>query len=458
MADGKSQVKIRATVTDIDGNPAAGKTVTFKTTAGVLKAASATSSDIGLAEVMLLSSTFAGPATVSAECDGFIAQVDIQFIPGPADHIVMYALPDIVPPNGQFNIAAIVMDYYNNRLDDQRLTFLVRQAYGNGEVLDSKEMTPDQAEDGVYRSTLGAVYGNFDLEIMARVSNGVNKKVIVTVDPDAVIVGAISVKAGTDKMEADGRSTTTIRATVLDYNNQPAPGITVDFSTTLGSLNLSQKTTDQNGFAEVTLRSGTTWGTATVTADANGFKARVDVLLTSGKAGGMNVEAVPETVLPGAQSTIIAELNNGAGQPVEGEMLYFDLYDNNTNGSLSAVKQTTDVNGRATVNYIAGVTEGTDRIRVRAASNSSIVDTTSVDVRIPSGIVGYMTLTSGASTIPAGTGSTSITAKVFDTTGNPMPEGTGITFKTTRGEFPGGTDPDGEGTAFNQPENALYGR
>jgi len=439
VADGVSKVKIRAVVTDIDGKPAIGKKVNFSSTAGVLESTEEPTSDIGLAEVMLLSSTFAGPVTVEAECDGFIGQAQIEFIPGPADHILLYAFPNVVPPNGAFQTACIVMDKYNNRIDDQRITFLVREA-GDIEkkVIDSAEMTPDQAEDGVYRFDWAAVYGENDLEITARVNNGVEETVTVDVDQDAIIVGSINVIAGAAYIKADGVSSTTIRATVLDNNNQPAQGITVNFSATLGSLIPAKETTDQNGIAEVTLRSGTVWGTATVTGDANGFQGQAKVLFTSGVPGGVSLTAVPSTVLPGEQSTIIAELNNGSGAPVPGEILYFDLYDNNTNSTLDSIQEITDVNGRAMVIYTAGVTQGTDRIRVRSASDSRITDTDSVRVQIPSGRVGYITLTSGASTIPNDGSSTSVTATIFDTTGSPMPEGTSITFTTTLGKFPGG--------------------
>ncbi|MFZ2808810.1 MAG: invasin domain 3-containing protein, partial [Desulfosalsimonadaceae bacterium] len=453
VADGKGKVKIRALVTDIDGNVASGKTVNFVTTAGTLSSASATTSELGLAEVTLQATTISGPATVTADCDGFIGDASVEFIPGPADHILMYALPNIVPPNGEFKTSAIIMDKYNNRIFDQRLAFQIRIA-GNADVINSAELTADQAEDGVFSYTwiaASVLYGLNDIEITAKVNNGVSKAVVVQIDEDAIIVGSISVIAGATAIEANGVDSTTVRATVLDSNGQPAQGVNVKFATTLGSLSASQKKTDQNGIAEVKLQSGTTWGTATVTADANGFKGQVKVLLTSGKAGGVSLTALPSTVLPGGQSTIIAEINNGSGAPVEGETLYFDLYDNNTNSALSSVNGVSDVNGRATVTYTAGIIEGVDRIRVRAASDSSITDTTSVTVRTPTGTVGSITLASGAATLPAdGISSTTVTASVFDTTGTPMPKGTEIIFTTTAGTFPGGADPDGLGPITSQ--------
>jgi protocatechuate 3,4-dioxygenase beta subunit len=458
VADGLGKVKIRAEVTDIDGNAAIGKTVNFTTTAGMVIPANSKTSDLGLAESMLQATTIAGPVTVRAECDGFIAEVKVELIPGPADHILMYAFPNVVPPNGGFKTAAIIMDKYNNRIDDQRLILQVRKV-GNPAIIDSAELTPDQAEDGVYRFDWTAAYGPEDLEITAKVNNGVSETVTIDVDENAIIVGSITVVAGAESIEADGKSSVAIRATVLDHTGNPAQGITVNFSTTLGTLSSAQEKTDQNGFAQIKLTSGTVWGTATVTANANGFIGQVKVLFTTGRAAGLYLTAMPNIVLPGGQSTLIAELRNSAGEPVVGEVLYFNIYENNTLASLDAIQGITDTNGRVTIKYTAGVIvpagcsaccQG-DRIRATLASDSSVRATTCITVAIPTGNVGYMTLTSAKNSLPDdGVSSTAVTAKVFDTAGFSMPKGTPITFSTTVGTFPGGTDPDAGGPISSQ--------
>ena len=447
VADGVGKVKIRATVTDVDGNVAIGKTVNFTTTAGFLMPANSKTSDIGLAESMLQSTTIAGPAKVRAECDGFIADVTVEFVPGPADHILMYALPNVVPPNGEFQTAAIIMDKYDNRIDDQRLLLQIR-IVGSSNVINSAELTPDQAEDGIYRYDWVAgyeIYGLNDIEITARVNNGVSQKVIVDIDQNAIIVGSIAVTAGAAAIEADGQSEVAIRALVQDHTGNPARGVKVKFSTTLGTLSSGEEITDQNGYAQIMLKAGTVWGTATVKADANGFWGQVDVLFTTGRAAGLHLTAMPNIVEPGGQSSIIAELRNSVGEPVANQVLYFDIYENNTMSSLSAIQATTDTNGRATVTYTAGIVNSPscsaccrgDRIRATLATDSSIRATTCIVVAIPTGNVGYITLTSADNSLPNdGVSSTAVTATVFDTAGFPMPKGTPIAFTTTLGTFP----------------------
>ncbi|RJP47003.1 MAG: hypothetical protein C4548_01640, partial [Desulfobacteraceae bacterium] len=469
VADGKSKVKVRALVTDIEGNPAIGKTVTFTTTAGTIPATALTS-ELGYADVMLQASTVSGPVKVRAECDGFIDEADMQFVPGPAHHIIMYAFPNTVPPNGPFQTAAIVQDEYDNRIDDQRLMLQVRRA-GYPEIVDTAEMTPEQAEDGVYRFdwTAARAYGEGNLEITARVNapdgKVVSKTVTVVVDETATIVGAINVIAGAEEIKADGTSSVLIRATVLDYDGNPAQGVKVKFYTTLGSFSSAQKETDANGIADVMLRAGTTWGTATVTADANGFWGKVDVRFTSLKAGGVTLTAMPAIVAPGGQATLIAELRDANGAPVANETLYFDLFENNTLGSIgedcscpdcvtsTSVVATTDVNGRAIIQYCAGINPPRhvticgchgDRVRVTLASDSTVKDEICICVVVPTGLAGYMTLKADSNSLPAdGISSTAITATIFDTAGVPMPRGTPITFTVEPSgcaTFPGGVD------------------
>ncbi len=458
VADGKSQVKIRALVTDIDGTPAIGKIVHFTKTAGTLSDDEIITDSEGRAEIMLQSSTIAGPVTVRAACDGFIGEAALEFVPGPAHHIILYAFPDTVPPGGAFETAAIVQDKYDNRIEDQRLMLQVRLK-GQSQIVDSAELTPDQAEDGVFRFdwTAARAYGQGNLEITARVNNGVSKAVTVVVDEDATIVGEITVTAGAEEIKADGAATVLIRATVLDYNGAPAQGIKVNFASTLGTPKNIQKETDVNGIADFTLKSGNTWGTATVTANANGFWGEVDVRFTSLAAGGVSLTAMPDKVAPGGQATLIAELRDTEDAPVPDEILYFDIYENNTNATLDNVSGTTDTNGRAIVTYTAGVITDNlctacdcsgDRVRVTVASNSQFKDKTCIEVAEPTETTGYITLSAADESLPAdGSSSTAITAGVFDTAGFPMPVGTQIRFSTTMGTFPGGVPGSGNITS-----------
>ena len=81
----------------------------------------------------------------------------------------------------------------------------------------------------------------------------------------------VTVIAYPTSIPADGSSTSTITATVLDtYTNPVADGTIVTFTTSLGSFpNEPYTNTTTSGVATATLRSGTVAGMATITATSN---------------------------------------------------------------------------------------------------------------------------------------------------------------------------------------------
>jgi hypothetical protein len=424
VADGNTQVTARAVVTNSNGAAVSGKRVNFSSTAGTLITASDITDASGTAEVRLQSSTISGPVTVRAECDGFTDEATMEFVPGPVDKILLNALPSVVPPDGQFQIAAIVMDENENRINTERLKFELRRR-GSSEIIDQAELTPDQAEDGVYRSNLSASYGTGFFTITVVANNGVKETVVVQVEERAVIVGSVNVTSGSASLEADGSSEATIRATVLDNEGQPAPGITVNFSTTLGTLLPSSRTTDENGIAEVRLRAGYTEGTAKVEAEANGWRDDVEIDFEAGFPSRLNISVIPDVVEPGETATVIATLTDSSGDPISAEELYFSLSTNVSGGSILPGTVTTDGSGQATATYTAGSIEGTDRIRVVSSSNSSVNAIASVRVRQSGGVVvpdqGSLYLTPTKTAVKTdGRDKSTITATLLDDSNAPI--------------------------------------
>jgi hypothetical protein len=91
---------------------------------------------------------------------------------------------------------------------------------------------------------------------------------------------SMTVTADPTSIPADGTSTSTIRATVKDRNNNPvADGTTVVFATDLGTLNCTITGTI-NGVATVMLTSGTVPGQARVSARSLSASGQVSVQLT----------------------------------------------------------------------------------------------------------------------------------------------------------------------------------
>jgi protocatechuate 3,4-dioxygenase beta subunit len=251
-------------------------------------------------------------------------------------------------------------------------------------------------------------------------------------------VASVIISAGITEIIADGNTTSVIRATVLDNNNNPMKNELVEFSATLGSfIEGSTALTNEAGIAKITLQSGTSVGTSVVTANADGFTAQVEISMTASEPDSISIVAIPDPVVPEGTVIMIASLFDEYGNPVEGESLNFAIVENSTGGSLDEISSSTDVNGQAFITYTAGSIAGTDRIKVTLNNNQSISILYDIDVEAGAFVLGSITLTPGDESIPAdGVSSTTITAVITDSAGNPVPQGTGVRFMTNLGTIP----------------------
>ena len=78
-------------------------------------------------------------------------------------------------------------------------------------------------------------------------------------------------------IQNDSTSQATIKVEVFTVDNIPVTGATVSLTTTLGTLTLATLTTGASGAATTTLTSGTTTGTAFVTATVDNITATTSV-------------------------------------------------------------------------------------------------------------------------------------------------------------------------------------
>ncbi len=252
-------------------------------------------------------------------------------------------------------------------------------------------------------------------------------------------VASVSIFAGTTEIIADGTSTSVIRATVVDNDNTPMSDQEVVFSATLGSfIGDATVLTNDSGVAKIILQAGTSVGTSVVTANADGFTAQVEVTMTASEPDSISITAIPDPVVPDGTVIIIATLFDEFGNIVVGESLNFAIVQNHTGGSLDKTSSPTDVNGQAFITYTAGTIAGIDQIKVTLNSNQSINILYDIDVEWAPFAVGSITLTSGDDSIPAdGVSSTTITAVITDSAGDPVPNGTNVRFATNLGTIPG---------------------
>ncbi|MDA8145520.1 MAG: G1 family endopeptidase, partial [Thermaerobacter sp.] len=267
-ANGTAASTITAKVYGAGGAPLAGVTVGFATTLGTLSATSATTDAQGQAQVSL-ASTAAGTATVTATAQGVSGTAQVAFTPV-VSKVSVTASPTSVPANGTAasGITATVTDAAGAPLAGVTVDFATTLG-----TLSATSATTDaqgQAQVSLTSTAAGpaTVTGS---------AQGVSGTAQVTFTP---VVSKVSVTASPSSVPANGTAASGITATVTDAAGAPLSGITVDFTTTLGTLSAASATTNAQGQAQVSLTS-TAAGTATVTATAQGVSGTAQVTFTS---------------------------------------------------------------------------------------------------------------------------------------------------------------------------------
>ena len=472
-ADGRSSATITATLTDSSGAPVIpGTEVTFTTTlgtfaastqkgntAGTLAAGSQTytvktSDDTGIVKVSLVAGTTAGSALVTATSNGVTQAIYVGFGGAPVA-IALIATPASIWADGESSstITATLTDASGAPVTPgTSVTF----ATNLGSFLTGSQTytvtTPDAT--GVVKVSLiaGLLTGS---ALVSATSNSVTQSVYVTFTEKGGEPFAIALTAAPDTINADGSSSSKITATLTDNLGQPVnPGTTITFTTTLGtfsngSTTYTITTPDDTGIVSVSLISGTTAGTATVTAASGGVIQSVTVNFTGAVVASITVTAEPSTLPADGASTseVRALVQDAQGNPVaDGEEISFTI--TSGTGSLSAASAQTS-GGYASVTYTAGTTAGS--VVIQAMSENSVSG--NVTITLESAGVGSITLVALPTSIPAdGTSSSAITATLTDAAGNPVAKDTSVSFTTTLGTFSNGTTtytlttPDDTGT------------
>ena len=148
--------------------------------------------------------------------------------------------------------------------------------------------------------------------------------------------------------------TSTVTAKVEDTSGNPLPGVTVQFSTTRGTLSAQSATTDGSGVATVTL---TTTSEAVVTAAA-GSKSGTATITVATRAGLSIIP--PTTITASAPATFTFTLSNAAG--VQNVRVNWGDGTVENLGALPASSSQTHVypdSGPYTVSATATMTDGT---------------------------------------------------------------------------------------------------
>jgi len=257
----------------------------------------------------------------------------------------------------------------------------------------------------------------------------------------------IEIAAASKTIYANGETSTSITAQVWTQAGNKVPdGTVVYFSATSGSITATGVTVDGLASAELTSSPSSSSVVSTVTATVGATSASTTVTFLGVRLTDM--QSVPATIFANGTDTseISVRIRDANGAAVVGESVIFAT----TSGSIQTETVVTDSEGIAKTSLIAPTTPGNATVTavyglITAISN--VTFTSSVPV-------GTITLTANPTSIPAdGASSSTITATLRDTAGNPVAKGTSVVFTTTLGVF--GGSGQGSYTVITPDENGV---
>lgn len=396
-ATGATTSTLTANVQDAFGNVVgAGVPVAWTTSLGSLASASTATNASGVATVVLTSGTTIGVANLTAKGisgdPGKAATVTFTPDPATARVISFTAVPSPVLANG---------------VDTVTLTAVVQDAFGNPYPAG----VPVQWSASI--GSLAAASTNTDAtstatvtltSTLAGVSNltakggvgDVGKTASVTFNADASTARVTALSASSSNIAANGSKTTTMTATVKDFYGNVVNGVTVNWSTTAGTVAGASSTSNSSGLATMVLTSSAVAQVANVVAAAANGDAGKTSPVTFSAAGVQSISASPAsgiTANGSSTSTITAVFAYPDGTPYVGAVSFgtsnFGSFQNgssayptttNASGGASALLKSTVVgttNARAIVGAVSAQTPVTfiSPSETRYDANSQIYTT-----------------------------------------------------------------------------------
>lgn len=273
---------------------------------------------------------------------------------------------------------------------------------------------------------------------------------------------SLNILADPMELKADGVSTSTIRAVVKDPSGNPVEDGTVvafEILSGSGSFSFANKINSETeeGMATANYQASTEGGTVTIQAslvDGNASDT-VDLRLLEVDIGSINLSVDKDTGIPAdgnSSATITAELKSSTGEAMpRGTPITFTTNKGTfANGSKTYSLETANAQGTLSVALIADNTPGTAEITGKSGGVSQKItlkflgdDTTAPPATISLNIQPAIAPADGSTSVD-------ITATIKNSTGQSVPTGTPVTFRTDRGAFPNGGQSFSTTTANDQ--------
>ncbi len=448
-ADGNHSVSITATLTDRNGLPPSATNVTFTTTRGVFKNGLKTYTETGagasgivIVSLMALAGD-AGIAEVTCEADGVKQYIAVIF--EAAATMTLVANPTSIPADGASSsriTATLTGSNQSPVPSGTPVTFTTDKGkFQNGQqtitevTLYSTGSTSEVSVSLISDTSPGVAH-------VVCSSNGITQQVNVSMG--YLPTATITLSADPLMIPADGKSSSLITATLLDSSGAPVPvGTEAIFTTNHGTFSNRQQTitlstTSSNGIIKVSLIAGTENSIAEVVCTSNGVSQKIVIGIGS-SIGGITLTATPLKIpADGVSSSLIAAriVDQNNNLIPAGTMVRFT-----TNlGKFANGQKTIEI--VTTVGYIAAPSNAVASLMADTVPGKALVTcssggvTQAITVEMGEKPAATIQLAANPTKIPAdGNSSAVITATLTDSGGNPVANGTAVTFTTTLGIF-----------------------
>ena len=366
LADGESFTIITAVLKDSVGNPLPDMSVNFSTSLGTLIPEVVLTDENGLATTKLTSAQTEGIATIVAT-SGIAESINIEFY-GPA-YIELSASSLLLPADGTSftDITVVLKDSVGNPIPYMTVNF----STSLGTLIPEVVLTDG---NGVATTKLTST----QIEGIATVTatSGITKSIDIKFQNH--VPAFIEISSALPRLWADGESFTTVTAVIKDSVGSPMPDMTVNFSTSLGTLSQQIELTDSDGMATTEITSSSVEGVAIVTATSY-ITDSVSVEFVPYVPSMIEISASPTTILADGLSsstiTVTPKDRDGLSMPNLNVLFSTNL------GVLSNATGRTNQEGLVTaaITSVGSSADKTATIKVSVAKDTSIFE--DLDIR-----------------------------------------------------------------------------
>ncbi len=359
VADNATESTVKLTLKDVNGNLVSGQTVLFSTTLANTTFGTVKDNQDGTYTATLKGKT-AGAAEIKVTVGGNaleVTPVTVTLTPDSSkldkDKSSLTAVPLTIVADGatESALTLTLKDVNGNLVPGQTVLFSTGLA-------DITFSGVKDNQDGTYTATLkGTKAGNALLKVT--VNGAVLEVAPVTVkligDQDNLDKGKSALTADPLTIVANNTTTSLVKLTLKDINDNPVTGQTVLFSTTLANTTFGTVTDNQDGTYTATLQ-GKTAGAAVIKVTVGGTELEVAPVTVTLTADSSNLDkekssltAVPLTIVAddATESVLTLTLKDANGNLVSGQTVLFSTGLADT--TFSAVKDNQDGTYTATL-------------------------------------------------------------------------------------------------------------